>query len=217
MVAACLLSRYKGGHAIIHWKETQHCYSLEVETKRAWDYVGDNYVHRLIQSKTDGKLVELNTQCAHADNGCGSCSSEDNAMNEAILNSKLEAKAISLKHQKIQSKIDRCKKDKKFLDDLNKNLVKNEDIWKTKILRIEERYAFFRHEAYYSDICVGAIACRLEKKEGGGQVRVYIMTLGVLAPYRGLGIVMQRIRSDMKNQYQALASSDLKNRILGDL
>ncbi|KAG4925076.1 hypothetical protein JHK87_050616 [Glycine soja] len=92
----------------------QHCYSLEVETKRVWDYVGDNYVHRLIQSKTNGKLVELNTQCAHADNGCGSCNSEDNAMNEAILNSKLEV--------------------------LNKNVVKYKDIWKTKILRIEERY-----------------------------------------------------------------------------
>jgi len=83
--------RYKGGHAIIHWKETHHCYSLEVETKPVWDYVGGNYVHRLIQSKTDGKLVELNTRCAHADNECGSCSCEDNAMNEAILNSKLEA------------------------------------------------------------------------------------------------------------------------------
>ncbi|XP_059643358.1 uncharacterized protein LOC132285204 [Cornus florida] len=45
----------------------------------------------------------------------------------------------------------------------------------------------FTKLAYYSDICVGAIACRLEKKEGGA-VHAYIMTLGVLAPYRGLGI-----------------------------
>ncbi|KAF5743289.1 N-alpha-acetyltransferase 50 [Tripterygium wilfordii] len=45
----------------------------------------------------------------------------------------------------------------------------------------------FTKLAYYSDICVGAIACRLEKKEGGS-FRVYIMTLGVLAPYRGLGV-----------------------------
>ncbi|XP_057248405.1 uncharacterized protein LOC104887712 isoform X2 [Beta vulgaris subsp. vulgaris] len=41
--------------------------------------------------------------------------------------------------------------------------------------------------AYYNDICVGAIACRLEKRDDGA-VRVYIMTLGVLAPYRGLGV-----------------------------
>ncbi|KAE8672598.1 Detected protein of confused Function [Hibiscus syriacus] len=41
--------------------------------------------------------------------------------------------------------------------------------------------------AYYSDICVGLIACQMEKKEGGA-ICVYIMTLGVLAPYRGIGI-----------------------------
>ncbi|XP_009767869.1 uncharacterized protein [Nicotiana sylvestris] len=45
----------------------------------------------------------------------------------------------------------------------------------------------FYLKTYYSDICVGSVACRLEKKEGGA-VRIYIMTLGVLAPYRGLGI-----------------------------
>jgi len=84
--------RYKQGHAIMHWKETQHCYSLELETQRVWDYVGDNYVHRLIQSKTDGKLVELNVHCSHAVNGCGSCEcSGDPGINEALLSSKVEA------------------------------------------------------------------------------------------------------------------------------
>jgi len=33
--------------------------AMELETQRVWDYKGDNYVHRLIQTRTDGKLVEL--------------------------------------------------------------------------------------------------------------------------------------------------------------
>ncbi|PKU85392.1 BRCA1-associated protein [Dendrobium catenatum] len=79
------------GHAIRHWKETQHCFSLELETQRVWDYVGDNYVHRLIQSKTDGKLVELNFHGAHADDTCGSCNCGDSGIDEALFNSKFEA------------------------------------------------------------------------------------------------------------------------------
>ena len=85
------IHRYKGGHAIEHWKETQHCYSLELETQKVWDYAGDNYVHRLIQSKTDGKLVEYNCHGDHtAESTCSLCSG-DTTMNEALLNSKFEA------------------------------------------------------------------------------------------------------------------------------
>ncbi|KAF5177591.1 Ring finger protein etp1-like protein [Thalictrum thalictroides] len=84
--------RYKEGHAIRHWKETQHCYSLELETQRVWNYVEDNYVHRLIQSKTDGKLVELNSRCIHGDDSCGICGcSADFEISETLLNSKVEA------------------------------------------------------------------------------------------------------------------------------
>ncbi|XP_077216737.1 zinc finger (C3HC4-type RING finger) family protein [Tasmannia lanceolata] len=172
--------RYKEGHAVRHWKETQHCYSLELETQRVWDYVGDNYVHRLIQSKTDGKLVELNLHCVHADNGCGSCEcGADSGISEALFNSKVEAivdeyndllasqlenqrnyyeslllevkeetekeiseaveNSVGYKLQKIQSKIDKCLEEKKFLEDINENLMKNQEIWRAKILEIEER------------------------------------------------------------------------------
>jgi Zn-finger in ubiquitin-hydrolases and other protein len=51
--------RYQAAHARDHYTATDHCYSLEVNTGRVWDYVGDGYVHRLIQSQLDGKLVEL--------------------------------------------------------------------------------------------------------------------------------------------------------------
>lgn len=51
--------RYREGHAVDHWHETEHAYALELESQRVWDYVSDGYVHRLIQSKTDGKLVEV--------------------------------------------------------------------------------------------------------------------------------------------------------------
>ncbi|BDD58312.1 hypothetical protein MAP00_003600 [Monascus purpureus] len=51
--------RYDGAHAFAHFKETSHAFAMDLATQRVWDYVGDAYVHRIIQSKTDGKLVEL--------------------------------------------------------------------------------------------------------------------------------------------------------------
>ena len=40
--------------------------------------------------------------------------------------------------------------------------------------------------AYFNDIVVGGVCCRVEIE--GEQKRLYIMTLGVLAPYRRLGV-----------------------------
>jgi BRCA1-associated protein len=53
--------RYKGGHANSHYRSTNHTYALQIGTNRVWDYAGDNFVHRLLQNKTDGKLVATNS------------------------------------------------------------------------------------------------------------------------------------------------------------
>lgn len=45
--------RYDGAHAFAHYEETSHCYAMDLSTQHVWDYAGDGYVHRLIQSKPD--------------------------------------------------------------------------------------------------------------------------------------------------------------------
>eukprot|EP01026_Neomeris_dumetosa_P019917 TRINITY_DN1803_c0_g1_i1.p2 TRINITY_DN1803_c0_g1~~TRINITY_DN1803_c0_g1_i1.p2 ORF type:complete len:172 (+),score=16.19 TRINITY_DN1803_c0_g1_i1:87-602(+) len=40
--------------------------------------------------------------------------------------------------------------------------------------------------AYHNDVLIGAIACRIEKQ--GTKPKLYIMTLGVLAAYRNMGV-----------------------------
>ncbi|XP_027330148.1 BRCA1-associated protein isoform X1 [Abrus precatorius] len=85
--------RYKEGHAIQHWKDTQHCYSLDFKTQQIWDYVGDSYVHRLNQdqSKIDGKL-EMNFRCMSLEGDCRTCEChEDLGIDGALFNSKVEA------------------------------------------------------------------------------------------------------------------------------
>ena len=57
--------RYVGGHSHAHFLSTEHSYTMELvqnqNVQRVWDYVGDNFVHRLMQTDNfDGKLVESN-------------------------------------------------------------------------------------------------------------------------------------------------------------
>jgi BRCA1-associated protein len=53
--------------------------------------------------------------------------------------SEAASKAISQRLQKLQTRFDRCVKEKQFLEDLNENLVKNKDVWSTKITEMKER------------------------------------------------------------------------------
>ena len=51
--------RYDAAHAFLHYQESSHSFAMDLTTQRIWDYASDAYVHRIVQSKTDGKLVEL--------------------------------------------------------------------------------------------------------------------------------------------------------------
>jgi BRCA1-associated protein len=57
--------RYDSAHAFAHYEATRHSYAMDIATQHVWDYAGDGYVHRLIQNKADGKLVDL-PAAAHA-------------------------------------------------------------------------------------------------------------------------------------------------------
>ena len=48
-----------GIHARQHYLSTLHAYALEIDTQYVYDFVGDGFVHRIIQNKEDGKLVEF--------------------------------------------------------------------------------------------------------------------------------------------------------------
>lgn len=51
--------RIMASHARRHYDETLHAYALDTVTQHVWDFAGQGYVHRLLQNKEDGKLVEF--------------------------------------------------------------------------------------------------------------------------------------------------------------
>jgi BRCA1-associated protein len=58
--------RYDSAHAYAHYEATSHCYAMDISTQHVWDYAGDGYVHRLIQSKPDSRLIDLPGRQRHA-------------------------------------------------------------------------------------------------------------------------------------------------------
>ena len=80
-------------HARQHYMDTLHAYALEAETQHVWDFCGQGYVHRLLQNKDDGKLVEiadpLNTSSQERSLEPGLSSTQE----EVIVHRKLEGLA----------------------------------------------------------------------------------------------------------------------------
>lgn len=80
-------------HARQHYNQTLHAYALEAETQHVWDFCGQGYVHRLLQNKDDGKLVEIpdpsNTSSQERSAEPGVISAED----EVTVHRKLEGLA----------------------------------------------------------------------------------------------------------------------------
>jgi BRCA1-associated protein len=90
--------RYKGGHAKEHWKDTAHNFALEIETQHVWDYAGDLWVHRLIQNKGDGKLVELPSSSGMSVSGASASAAAARGDVEMVPRVKLENMGLEYTH-----------------------------------------------------------------------------------------------------------------------
>lgn len=90
--------RYGRAHAHAHYELTTHLYALELETQRVWDYAGDAYVHRLIQNRADGKLVELPSASITAGSTADSSRGLGPGPADAMAAEKVEAIGIEYSH-----------------------------------------------------------------------------------------------------------------------
>ncbi|GEQ68488.1 hypothetical protein JCM33374_g2156 [Metschnikowia sp. JCM 33374] len=72
-------------HSLKHFVESGHCFAMELSTSRVWDYAGDSYVHRLITSESDGKIVEFPNKAPSEDKSSTKSDSEGVEYSELLL------------------------------------------------------------------------------------------------------------------------------------
>ena len=82
--------RYDAAHAFMHYQQTSHCFAMDLTTQRVWDYASDGYVHRIMQNKTDGKLMDLPSAVEDYDNGY--------ADNDSVPRDKLDSMSLEYTH-----------------------------------------------------------------------------------------------------------------------
>lgn len=86
--------RYQSGHARLHFEQTSHAYAIELHTQRVWDYVGDQYVHRMVADSNSSKVVPLEAKDGGWDAQIAKMMDAQRAYYEGLLaesNAKVEA------------------------------------------------------------------------------------------------------------------------------
>lgn len=78
--------RYDAAHAYAHYEATSHCYAMDISTQHVWDYAGDGYVHRLIQSKPDSRLIDMPSGHARHENEAFRAEAGDHVPREKMEN-----------------------------------------------------------------------------------------------------------------------------------
>lgn len=83
------------------------------------------------------------------------------------------------------------------LGDLTHHNVKQLKLLNTTIFPVSYTEKFYKTVlevgqfaklAFFEDVIVGSVCCRVDTDEATGEKKLYIMTLGCLAPYRRLGV-----------------------------
>lgn len=119
--------RYQGGHAASHYRESGHCYALQLGSHRVWDYKGDNFVHRLLQNKGDGKLVAAEGPPSEAE-----CAQEkvDSYQLEFtyLLTSQLDQQRLYYEEKLSQVECQFIDEEKRMRDELSAVLAQNKEL-----------------------------------------------------------------------------------------
>ncbi|PIK35652.1 putative BRCA1-associated protein-like [Apostichopus japonicus] len=129
--------RYVETHAFRHFEETQHTYAMQLGNHRVWDYAGDNYVHRLVQNKADGKPVEMNNGSTVAqDEKMDSITLEFNYLLSSQLDSQrkyFEQKIARVEEDALVRVSEEGKRSKKTLEERDRVEQQLQDLTKDKI------------------------------------------------------------------------------------
>jgi BRCA1-associated protein len=124
--------RYDSAHAFAHYEATSHTYAMDVVTQHVWDYAGDGYVHRLIQNKADGKLVDLPASAQTSKGGGMTGYANDTVPREKLdnmgmeyaylLTSQLESQRAYFEEQ-VERAVDKAAKAASSADEANRSVA----------------------------------------------------------------------------------------------